>query len=81
MKPLPLGEPLPLEYCQEYDGAAKWCAERSLKGNIGDPLPDAMAIDGALAYIQADPESFQERVRQCAYALAMATTSPSHTPY
>lgn len=65
------GETLPLEHCAEYDAAAEWCAIRGLKGAIGDALPQNMASDGALRYIQADPESFQERVRQFAYAQAM----------
>ncbi len=66
-----MNAPLPLEHCAEYDAAADWCAARGLTGAIGDPLPANMATDGALLWIQADPEAFQERVRQCAYARAM----------
>jgi hypothetical protein len=62
---------LPLAHCAEYDSAAEWCAKRGIKGEIGAPLPANMATDGALKWIQADPESFQERVRQFAYGLAM----------
>lgn len=63
--------PLPLEHLAEYDGAAEWCAAKGLKGNPGDPLPENMHTDGAWKYIQADPEAFQDRVRECAYARAM----------
>lgn len=62
---------LPAEHLAEYDAAAQWCATRGIKGNVGDTLPPNMATDGALRFIQADPEAFQERIRQCAYALAM----------
>ncbi len=61
---------LPLEHCAEYDSAANWCTLRGIKGNAGDPLPPNMNPDSALYYINADPEAFQERVRQCAYAMA-----------
>jgi len=62
---------LPLEHVAEYDSAARWCAMRGIKGKIGDRLPDLMSPDGALKYISADPEAFQERIRQFAYAQAM----------
>jgi hypothetical protein len=62
---------LPLELCAEYDSAAEWCALRGIKGDWGDPLPPAMAADGALKYINADPEAFQQRVKQFAYAITM----------
>jgi hypothetical protein len=62
---------LPLEHCAEYDAAAEHCARRGLRGAIGDPLPANMDANGALAWINADPEAFQERVRQFAYGLAM----------
>lgn len=65
------GTSLPIELCAEYDAAAEWCAKRGLKGSIGDALPLNMDSDGALCCINADPEAFQERVRQFAYALAM----------
>jgi hypothetical protein len=71
---------LPLEHCAEYDAAAHWCALRGLTGKVGDPLPRNMGNDGALRYINADPEAFQERVRQCAYALAMETHTTKVTP-
>lgn len=69
-----LDESLPLEHCNEYDAAAEWCARRGLSGKVGTPLPANMAADGALKYIQADPEAFEERVRQSAYAIAMSAT-------
>lgn len=65
-----IGE-LPLEHTREYDSAAEWCARKGLKGEIGDPLPANMNANGALKWINADPESFQERVRQFAYGMAM----------
>lgn len=54
----------------EYDGAAEWCARRNLRGEIGDPLP-AMLSAPVLNAINYDPEAFQCRVSQMAYALAM----------
>lgn len=66
---------LPLEHCAEYDAAAEYLAQRGLAGDIGDPLPPNMASSGALKWIQADPEAFQERVRQCAYARSMGTAA------
>lgn len=62
---------LPCVHVAEYDAAAEWSAKRGLKGLKGDALPLNMASDGALKYIQADPEAFRERVKQFAYALAM----------
>lgn len=69
-------EVLPLEHATEYDAAALWCAKRGYKGNYASPLPPNMASDGALRYIQADPEAFQQRVREMAYGLAMDTMAP-----
>jgi hypothetical protein len=63
--------PLPNHLLREYDGAAEHCARRGLKGVPGDELPANMATDGALRWINADPEAFEERVRQIAYGLAM----------
>lgn len=65
-----MNEPLPIEHCAEYDAAAEWCAKRGYTGKEGDPLPPNMANDGALKWIQADLEAFQQRVRETAYALA-----------
>lgn len=61
---------LPLEHCSEYDSAAEWCAKRGFKGTVGDPLPCNMETNGALKYIQADPEAFERRVREFAYGLS-----------
>jgi hypothetical protein len=61
---------LKLEWCQEYDYAAKWCAERGLKGQIGDPLPPDIN-PYIRTYICCDIEAFQERIRDFAYALDM----------
>lgn len=65
---------LPLDLCAEYDAAARWCAERGFAGNVGDPLPAIMDTQGALQYINADPEAFQARVKEFAYARAMNQT-------
>jgi len=68
--------PLPAEHLAEYDGAAKWCAARRMNGDpdagkIGGSLPFCMGSPGALDWIQADPEAFEERIQQCGYALTM----------
>jgi hypothetical protein len=55
---------------ESYDACAEWCAKRGLKGAIGDPLPDLLSKE-VLDFINEDPEAFEERVRQTAYALAM----------
>ena len=54
----------------EYDSAAQWCAQRGLKGTLGDRLPFAMSGE-CLNEINQDPEAFQRRVKECAFALAM----------
>lgn len=54
----------------EYDAAAEWCAKRGLKGKAGDPLPGLMSAE-AVNLINDDPEAFETRVRDTAYALAM----------
>lgn len=72
---------LPIEHCEEYDAAAEWCAARGYKGEAGDPLPDNMAANGALRWIQADPEAFAQRVREFAYAKSMTTTHHSPGPW
>lgn len=55
---------------EEYDAAADWCAVRGYSGDVGSPLPEAISV-AALAEINADPEAFARRVRECAYARAM----------
>lgn len=55
---------------KEYDSVAEWCAERGIKGAAGDRLPDMLST-GCKALIDADPEAFEQRVRDCAYAQAM----------
>ena len=55
---------------QEYDWAAEDMAKKGLRGNIGDPLPNFISAD-VMDAINNDPEAFQQRVRECAYALAM----------
>lgn len=61
---------LRLENCGEYDAAAMDLARKGLTGAIGDPLPNLMTAE-AVDAINEDPEAFQQRVRQCAYALSM----------
>lgn len=55
---------------QEYDFAAAWCARRGIKGRDGDSLPELLSAD-AYQEINDDPEAFERRVRESAYALAM----------
>jgi len=54
----------------EYDQCAEWCASRGFKGKVGDPLPGGISAE-ALALINEDPEAFERRVNDCAYAQAM----------
>jgi hypothetical protein len=54
----------------EYDHAAADLARRGLKGAIGDPLPNLMSAR-AVELINDDPEAFETRVRQYAYAQTM----------
>lgn len=54
----------------EYDSAAKWCAQRGLKGVAGDRLPTAISAE-VLEEIHQHPEEFQQRVNDTAYAIAM----------
>lgn len=61
---------MPLEYCQEYDAAAEWCAKRGLKGDSGCPLPNLMD-SRVVEAINEDPDAFAERVRLFSYAMAM----------
>lgn len=62
---------LPIDCLSEYDSAAQWCARRGLTGAVGDPLPNLMDSDGALKWINAHPEAFQQRVKDFAYMMAM----------
>ena len=52
---------LPLEHCAEYDAAAEYFARHN-------KLPDCMGSPGAIDYINADPEAFEQRVREFKYA-------------
>ena len=54
----------------EYDNAADWCATRGLTGKAGDALPALISAE-CLREINDDPEAFERRVRQHAYARAM----------
>lgn len=58
---------LPLEFVREYDGAAEHFARNN-------KLPEAMGSPGALDYINADTEAFDQRVREFRYAHAMEST-------
>lgn len=53
-----------------YDAAAMDLARKGLTGAIGDSLPLCMSAE-TVQLINDDPEAFQRRVRQSAYALAM----------
>ena len=52
---------------KEYESAAAWCAARGYKGVEGDPLPDLMSTR-CRWIIDADPEAFEARVKDYAYA-------------
>ncbi len=54
----------------EYDSAAKWCAQRGLRGERGDILPSVLSAD-CFALIAEDVEAFEDRVRETAYGLSM----------
>lgn len=56
---------------REYDYAADWCARQGFAGDIGDPLPNYLS-GWCCDAINADPEAFASRVREAAYARAMA---------
>lgn len=55
----------------EYDNAALDMARKGLAGHCGHPLPANMTPE-AVSLINDDPEAFQRRVRQSAYALTMS---------
>jgi hypothetical protein len=55
----------------EYDSAAEWCARRGIAGRVGDNLPPCMSLR-VLREINADPDAWEQRVRDTAYALAMS---------
>lgn len=54
----------------EYDACAEWQAKRGLCGKPGSALPENVSAACANV-INGDPEAFAERVRDCAYAIAM----------
>ena len=58
---------LPIKHCCEYDGAAEHFARHG-------ELPQAMGSPGAIDWIEADPEAFEQRVNEMKYALAMEAT-------
>ena len=55
---------------REYDTIAEHCASLGLSGDVGTTLPDGIG-GPCMDLINADPEAFAERVRDCAYARAM----------
>lgn len=55
---------------QEYEWAAEDLARKEVRGVLGDSLPNYMSVE-AVQLINADPEAFERRVRECAYAQAM----------
>ena len=62
--------------CQEYDYAAEWCAKRGIKGKGGDPLPQLLSGE-CIRWINDDPEAFEQRVKDTAYALSMGAIKES----
>ena len=67
---------LPIEFIAEYDSAAMHGARQRLQSKP-ESLPILMCEPGAITYIEADPEAFEERVRETCYALAMKPYSQS----
>jgi hypothetical protein len=55
---------------QEYEWAAEDLARKGLTGKLGDLLPNTLSAE-CHELIANDPEAFQRRVRECAYAQAM----------
>lgn len=55
----------------EYDAVADWCASQGFTGGLGTALPDHVSVDVA-DLIDDDPHAFRTRVREHAYARAMA---------
>ncbi len=62
---------LPPDYLREYDGAAEHFAKQG-------ELPACMGSPGAIDYINADPEAFEQRVNDFKYAMAMEKTHASN---
>jgi|ERR1700677_3135923 len=62
-----------------YDSCAEWQAKRGFTGAIGDPLPELLS-GCVLKLINDDPEAFQNRVRQCAYAMSMMHSESKQVP-
>ena len=54
---------------EEYDAAAKWCAQREIDGQPNSPLPALTSI-AVCDLIEGDVEAFQKRIREFAYAIA-----------
>lgn len=63
-----------IDSADEYESAAEWCARRGILGKPGDRLPDGLSVV-ALDEINGDPDSFERRVREYAYAVAMESTT------
>lgn len=58
------------EIWEEYDAAAEWCARRGIEGKVGDRLPEGLSMR-VWREIEKDPDAFQLRIRETAYAIAM----------
>lgn len=54
----------------EYDAVAERLAREGKTGSVGTELP-ALMNARTIEFINADPEAFESRVRQFAYAVAM----------
>lgn len=70
MEPTDFDNCIPGGVWLEYDAAADWCAARGINGSIKDPLPENLS-DRAMELINVDPEAFEARVREHAYARSM----------
>lgn len=64
-----------IDISHDWERAAEWCAERGLKGVVGDPLPEGISV-AAWDAISAAPEAFAETVARYAYARAMRSVQP-----
>jgi hypothetical protein len=70
MEPTNFDNGIPAGTWLEYDAAADWCAARGIAGKTGDKLPDGLS-ERAAEFINLDPEAFEARVREHAYARSM----------
>ena len=60
---------------EEYDSAARWCAERGHTGELGSPLPNLVSTS-CMRRINYDPDKFSERVSEWRYMLSRGEREP-----